>query len=37
MLFAKDRDTRADVGRQFEERTVEKTYLALVAGMAGRR
>jgi 23S rRNA pseudouridine1911/1915/1917 synthase len=33
VLFAKDRDTRADVGRQFEERTVEKTYLALVAGL----
>jgi 23S rRNA pseudouridine1911/1915/1917 synthase len=33
VLFAKDRATRADVGRQFEERTVEKTYLALVAGV----
>ena len=32
VLFAKDRVTRADVGRQFEERTVEKTYLALVIG-----
>ena len=37
VLFAKDRETRADVGRQFEERTVEKTYLALVAGMPDRR
>jgi 23S rRNA pseudouridine1911/1915/1917 synthase len=35
VLFARDRDTRADVGRQFEERTVEKTYLALVAGVPG--
>ena len=33
VLFAKDRSTRADVGRQFEARTVEKTYLALVAGV----
>jgi 23S rRNA pseudouridine1911/1915/1917 synthase len=33
VLFAKDRATRASVGRQFEERTVEKTYLALVAGI----
>ena len=32
VLYAKDRETRASVGRQFEERTVEKTYLALVAG-----
>ena len=32
VLFAKDREARADIGRQFEERTVEKTYLALVAG-----
>ena len=32
VLFARDREARADVGRQFEERTVEKTYLAQVAG-----
>jgi 23S rRNA pseudouridine1911/1915/1917 synthase len=32
VLFARDRDTRADLGRQFEVRSVEKTYLALVAG-----
>jgi 23S rRNA pseudouridine1911/1915/1917 synthase len=33
VLFAKDREARAEVGRQFEQRTVEKTYLALVAGI----
>jgi RluA family pseudouridine synthase len=33
VLFAKDRDTRASIGRQFEERTVEKTYLAMVRGV----
>ena len=33
VLFAKDRGTRAHVGRQFEERTVEKTYLAMVRGL----
>jgi 23S rRNA-/tRNA-specific pseudouridylate synthase len=32
VLFAKDRATRADIGRQFEARTIEKTYLAMVAG-----
>jgi 23S rRNA pseudouridine1911/1915/1917 synthase len=33
VLFAKDRATRAHIGRQFEERTVEKTYLAMVRGV----
>lgn len=33
VLFAKDRETRADIGRQFEERSVEKTYLAIVVGL----
>jgi 23S rRNA pseudouridine1911/1915/1917 synthase len=33
LLFAKDRETRAHIGRQFEERTVEKTYLAMVKGL----
>lgn len=33
VLYAKDRGTRAAIGRQFEDRTVEKTYLALVAGL----
>jgi RluA family pseudouridine synthase len=33
VLFAKDRETRAHIGRQFEERTVEKTYLAMVRGV----
>ena len=32
VLYAKDRETRADIGRQFEERAVEKTYLAVIAG-----
>ena len=32
-VFAKHRAARVEVGRQFEERTVGKTYLALVVGV----
>ncbi len=32
VLFAKELESRAEIGRQFEERTVEKVYLALVQG-----
>lgn len=32
VLFARDRETRAALGRQFEERTIVKSYLALVTG-----
>jgi 23S rRNA pseudouridine1911/1915/1917 synthase len=32
VVFAKDRETRAHIGRQLEERSVTKVYLALVVG-----
>jgi len=35
VLFAKDRETRAAIGLQFEARTVEKAYLAVVVGAPG--
>jgi RluA family pseudouridine synthase len=35
LLFAKNLPARAHLGRQFEERTVRKTYLAVVAGSIG--
>ena len=36
LLLAKDKETLEDLKKQFHERTVQKTYLALVAGRVAR-